>query len=80
MLAPDDRLLICSDGLWDELDAQVLGQTLAGSNDPRDCTEQLVRMANAAGGSDNSTALAIFVHAVPADADRPVASGAGNPA
>jgi PPM family protein phosphatase len=79
MLAPNDRLLICSDGLWDELDVQVLGQTLAGSNDPRDCTEQLVRMANAAGGSDNSTALAIFVHAVPADADRPEASGAWNP-
>jgi PPM family protein phosphatase len=79
MLAPDDRLLICSDGLWDELDVQVLGQTLAGSNDPRDCTEQLVRMANAAGGSDNSTALAIFVHAIPADADRPVASSAWNP-
>jgi PPM family protein phosphatase len=79
MLAPNDRLLICSDGLWDELDVQVLGQTLAGSNDPRDCTEQLVRMANAAGGSDNSTALAIFVHAVTADADRSVASGAWNP-
>jgi protein phosphatase len=76
MLAPDDRLLICSDGLWDELDVQVLGQTLAGSQDPRECTEQLVRLANAAGGSDNSTALAIFVHAVPSDTDRPVASGA----
>jgi protein phosphatase len=79
MLAPNDRLLICSDGLWDELDVQVLGQTLAGSRDPRDCAEQLVRLANAAGGSDNSTALAIFVHAVLADSDRPASTGAWNP-
>jgi protein phosphatase len=70
MLDPNDRILICSDGLWDELDAQVLAQTLAGSNNPRDCAEQLVRMANAAGGSDNSTALTIFVHSVATDADR----------
>ena len=70
MLDPNDRILICSDGLWDELDAQVLAQTLAGSSNPRDCSEQLVRLANAAGGNDNSTALTIFVHSVAADADR----------
>jgi len=70
-LAPGDRLLLCSDGLWDELDSQTLAQTLAGAKDPRDCTEQLVRMANAAGGSDNSTAVAVFVHPVLDDADRP---------
>ena len=79
MLAPNDRLLICSDGLWDELEAQVLAQTLAGARDPRDCTEQLVRMANAAGGNDNSTALAVFVHAVPVDADRLASMEAPNP-
>ena len=76
MLAPGDRLLICSDGLWDELEAQTLAQTLVGSANPRDCAEQLVQMANAAGGSDNSTALAIFVHAVAGDKDRLAATGA----
>ncbi|MGO8951472.1 MAG: protein phosphatase 2C domain-containing protein [Ktedonobacterales bacterium] len=79
MLAPHDRLLICSDGLWDELDSQVLAQTLAGSSDPRDCAEQLVRLANAAGGNDNSTALAVFVYAVPADADRLTLTEAWSP-
>jgi protein phosphatase len=75
MLAPGDRLLICSDGLWDELEAQTLAQALVGSANPRDCAELLVQMANTAGGSDNSTALAIFVHAVAVDQDRPAASG-----
>lgn len=79
MLAPNDRLLICSDGLWDELDAQVLAQTLARSNDPRDCTEQLVRMANAAGGNDNSTALAVFVYALSTDTDRQAPTQPTNP-
>jgi protein phosphatase len=75
MLAPGDRMLICSDGLWDELEAQTLAQALVGSTNPRDCAEQLVQMANAAGGSDNSTALAIFVHAVAGDKDRLAATG-----
>jgi serine/threonine protein phosphatase PrpC len=62
-LSEGDRLLICSDGLWDELDDQTLADTLAAATDPRVCAETLVAMANAAGGHDNSTAVVVFVAA-----------------
>ncbi|HLY30290.1 MAG TPA: protein phosphatase 2C domain-containing protein, partial [Ktedonobacterales bacterium] len=62
-LNPEDRLLLCSDGLWDELSDQTLGQELALANDPQVCAERLVALANAAGGHDNSTAVVVFVSA-----------------
>jgi serine/threonine protein phosphatase PrpC len=65
-LAPGDRLMICSDGLWDEVDDVTIARTLAAGNDPARCAERLVAAANAAGGHDNSTALVLFVEAVEA--------------
>ncbi|HEX6800680.1 MAG TPA: protein phosphatase 2C domain-containing protein [Ktedonobacterales bacterium] len=66
-LAPGDRLLICSDGLWDELDAQAIGQILAGGATPAETAQQLVAAANTSGGHDNSTAVVVFVRGVPED-------------
>lgn len=60
-LADGDRLILCSDGLWDELDDYVIAETLASAAHPRACAERLVSLANAAGGHDNSTALVVFV-------------------
>lgn len=60
-LAPGDRLLFCSDGLWDEVDEATLLQIFAAAATPRECAERLVAAADAAGGHDNSTALVIFV-------------------
>ena len=68
-LADGDRILICSDGLWDELDDQTLAETLAAAADPHDCAARLVAMANDAGGNDNSTAVVVFVQEA-ADPDR----------
>ncbi len=62
-LNPGDRLLLCSDGLWDELSDQTLGQEVAAATDPQVCAERLVALANAAGGHDNSTAVVVFVSA-----------------
>jgi PPM family protein phosphatase len=62
-IAPGDRLLLCSDGLWDEVDSQEIAQALAGASAPVACAERLVALANAAGGHDNSTALVVFVRA-----------------
>lgn len=67
-LAPGDRVLLCSDGLWDELDGQTIGTILASATDPHECAQQLVAAANAAGGHDNSTAVVVFVRMVPEDA------------
>ncbi|HEV7129203.1 MAG TPA: protein phosphatase 2C domain-containing protein [Ktedonobacterales bacterium] len=60
-LEPGDRLLICSDGLWDEVDPALLESALATATTPQQCGEILVQAANEAGGQDNSTVVAIFV-------------------
>lgn len=72
-LADGDRILICSDGLWDELDDQTLAETLATATNPRDCAAQLVAMANDAGGNDNSTAVVVFVRDA-SNADQPTSA------
>lgn len=63
LLVEGDRLLLCSDGLWDEIEGNMLAQTLALASDPQSCAEQLVALANASGGHDNSTAVVLFVQA-----------------
>ncbi len=67
VVAPGDRIVLCSDGLWDELAPEVIGQAMAESSSPRACATDLVALANAAGGNDNSTVVAIFFEAEPED-------------
>lgn len=67
VLAPGDRLALCSDGLWDELSSERIGQTLGEAPDPDSCATELVALANASGGHDNSTAVVLFVYAEPFD-------------
>jgi len=55
-----DRILLCSDGLWSMLDEKTLQQILTISDSPETTVEDLVKQANAAGGPDNITGLAIF--------------------
>jgi serine/threonine protein phosphatase PrpC len=62
-LAPGDRFVICSDGLWDELDDEAIKSTIATVDDPEVCAHRLVAMANEAGGHDNSTAVVVFARA-----------------
>ena len=59
---------MCSSDLWDELDGQTIGSLLAAAAEPYECARRLVEAANAAGGHDNSTAVVVFVRAVPEDA------------
>ena len=47
--------------------SQEIAQALAGAAVPAACAEQLVALANAAGGHDNSTALVVFVRAATPD-------------
>ncbi len=67
VLAPGDRLVICSDGLWDEVTSEGIGQALGEATDPDSCAAALVARANANGGHDNSTAVVLFVSALPVD-------------
>jgi protein phosphatase len=59
-----DRLLLCSDGLWDAVAESTIARLLADSRDgatPTARAAQLVALADEAGGADNSTALLIDV-------------------
>jgi serine/threonine protein phosphatase PrpC len=58
-LQPDDRLLLCSDGLTGMLDDAWIQAILNRSPDPQHACHVLVEAANDAGGTDNITVLVI---------------------
>ena len=66
-LADGDRLLLCSDGLTEMLDAAAITAILAETaGDPDGAADRLVAEANEAGGSDNVTVIVLdVVEAVP---------------
>lgn len=59
-LAAGDQYILCSDGLSGPVGAEDIGAILA-QHGPRLAAEQLVSMANKAGGPDNITALCLYV-------------------
>ncbi len=56
-LAPGDRLLLCSDGLYAPVGAAWISSILAEPTTPTEQVEKLVDVANTAGGADNITAV-----------------------
>ena len=52
-----DRLLLCSDGLSDVVADEAIGQALEQHAEPRQCAEQLVKLAQQAGAPDNVTVI-----------------------
>ena len=50
-----DRFLLCSDGLFDEVNPDQIAATLRRLADPTDVADELVRQANEHGGRDNVT-------------------------
>jgi len=56
-----DRLLLCSDGLWDELPDEAITSILSRLTDSDAAAEELVRQAKEAGGRDNVTVLVVDV-------------------
>lgn len=59
-LREGDRVLLCSDGLWSMVDDRQIHRLIMAAQSPEQATEQLIKLANAAGGKDNITALTIF--------------------
>ena len=51
----DDRYVLCSDGLFNEVSAERITATLRRLADPKDAASELVRLANEGGGRDNIT-------------------------
>src|SRR5215213_5674339 len=56
-----DRILLCSDGLTNELSDERIASTLRQLADPQEAAHDLVRQARAAGGSDNITVVVVDV-------------------
>ena len=48
-----DRIVLCSDGLFNELSNEEIERTLAGDEDVARMVEKLIDRANAVGGHDN---------------------------
>jgi len=60
-LHPGDRLLLCSDGLSNMVEDAEMTEIIGGTADPQAACESLILRANAAGGTDNITAVLIYV-------------------
>jgi len=66
-LAPvaGDRFLLCSDGLFNELDHRTITDALLNFEEPQDAADALTGAAVAAGGHDNVTVLVVDVTEAP---------------
>lgn len=60
-LEPGDRLLLCSDGLWGEVEDEELESTMARFEDPRLTCRELIRAAHHGGGRDNITVVVLHI-------------------
>lgn len=56
-----DRLLLCSDGLFNELTEDRIAQVLAEGDDPEVAARRLAAEADSAGGRDNITTVVVDV-------------------
>jgi len=56
-----DRILLCSDGLSNEIDPPAIAAILGREHDPAAAAQVLVDAANAHGGNDNITAVIVDV-------------------
>jgi protein phosphatase len=62
VLRPGDRLLLCSDGLWEMVHHQDLEELLKEQSNPQVLCDKLIALANKNGGEDNITAIIVDVN------------------
>lgn len=67
---PGDRILICSDGLSEELTSQVMCRILTSFANADDAAQSLVAAAVGAGGRDNVTAVVVDAVSVDGETTR----------
>ena len=60
-LRSGDRVLLCSDGLSNEVEPDEMSQVLGAVSDPGEAAQRLVDVANANGGADNITVVIVDV-------------------
>jgi protein phosphatase len=67
-LQPGDRVLLCSDGLSNEVTDEQIARTISGSDDLSQIVNSLVAQANENGGRDNISAVLLEFDEVTASA------------
>lgn len=72
-----DQFLLCSDGLYDLVEDEEIGQALAHATDPHEACEQLIALAKQRGGHDNITVGIVHIQPVGGDSSSSN-SGAGS--
>ena len=60
-LPPSSRVLVCTDGLWDMLDDQIMKTVTLDAVTPQEACDQLVSLANDRGGADNISVIVLQV-------------------
>jgi protein phosphatase len=71
-VAPEDVVLLCSDGLTRELADEEIRRALALPEPPVELVERLVKMANEAGGADNIAVVALAFDVAPPSEEEPL--------
>ena len=56
-----DRVVLCSDGLFNEVSSPQIAAVLRRLDDPQDAAAELIRLANEGGGRDNVTVIVLDV-------------------
>lgn len=59
-LRSGNKILLCSDGLWGMVDDEEIHRVLEEAGSPEKACDELVHLANEAGGKDNITAVVLF--------------------
>ncbi len=77
-LKDGDRLLVCSDGLWDMLSDDEIYNVVWKTKTAQGICDELIRLANEAGGKDNITTV-VVIHRRDRSSRRRNASPAENP-
>lgn len=60
-LPPGSRLLLCSDGLWNQMTDGEIRDIAISHDNPQEACDKLVALANTRGGTDNITAILLQV-------------------
>ncbi len=58
-LPPLSRVLLCTDGLWDMLDDQMMKAVISDATSPQQACDKLVSLANDRGGADNISVIVL---------------------